>query len=263
MDRNQRRAVNEFKSVCDISDAKAVTFLRRTGWDVQAALNEYLTSPDYGEESSRAPTANSKAIAELFTRFKDADGELIGPEGMMRFCEELGVEPSDPVMLVLAWRFGAEYACEFKRKEWIEGMTKLGADNMAALKGKLASLRSLLSQPDAHREVYVFAYKFSREKGQRTLSTDTSVALWQLLLADRYDHLDDWIAFLKARNVTTISLDTWSLFYEFIQTIQPDFSNYDVDGAWPVLIDEYVEYVRGKTVRVGAEGEAAAAEGPR
>ena len=28
-----------------------------------------------------------------------------------------------------------------------------------------------------------------------------------------------------------------------MQTVDPQLSNYDVDGAWPYLIDEFVEYL--------------------
>lgn len=30
------------------------------------------------------------------------------------------------------------------------------------------------------------------------------------------------------------------------QSIKPDFSNFDDNGAWPYLIDEFVEYVNEK-----------------
>jgi len=31
-----------------------------------------------------------------------------------------------------------------------------------------------------------------------------------------------------------------------VQQIKPDFSNYDDAGAWPYLMDEFVEYMRKK-----------------
>ena len=40
-------------------------------------------------------------------------------------------------------------------------------------------------------------------------------------------------------------MDEWNLFLQFFQTIKPDCSNFDDDGAWPLLLDEYVEWRTG------------------
>jgi len=34
-----------------------------------------------------------------------------------------------------------------------------------------------------------------------------------------------------------------NVFFVFLQTIDPQLSNYDDEGAWPYLIDEFVEYL--------------------
>eukprot|EP00064_Thunnus_orientalis_P020816 superscaffoldBa00005945_g20964 len=36
--------------------------------------------------------------------------------------------------------------------------------------------------------------------------------------------------------------DQWYNVLEFSRTINTDLSNYDEDGAWPVLLDEFVEW---------------------
>jgi hypothetical protein len=67
--------------------------------------------------------------------------------------------------LVISFHMGAEYMCEFKKAEFINGMVKMGCDSLDKLRKRLPELRAELAQEERFREVYNYAYMFSREVG--------------------------------------------------------------------------------------------------
>jgi len=172
--------------------------------------------------------------------------DTIGPEGVEKLCKDLGVDPEDTVMLVLAWKLQAETMGFFTFHEWSKGMLSIDCDSTAKLKARLNGLKSLTSDSTTFKKIYRYAFDFCRNQDQRTLDIDTAVTMMHLLLDGSWPLLDDFLEFLQNSKYKVLNRDQWCNVLEFSRSINADLSNYDEDGAWPVLMDEFVEWYRLK-----------------
>ncbi|CAG0915151.1 unnamed protein product [Notodromas monacha] len=202
---------------------------------IQAAFQRVARSGDF---SQRRCTA-------WFHEYTCGAGTSLGPDGMEKFCQDLGVEPENIVMLVLAWQMNASQMGYFSEPEWIFGLSRLGCDSITKLRGRLGFLRDILSDPENFKSIYRYAFDFARNKNQKNLDLDTAKGMMALLLAKIWPLHEQFQQFLDfQKHYKVINRDQWCNILEFSRSIKPDLSNYDEDGAWPVLLDEFVAWLK-------------------
>ncbi|XP_073518220.1 DCN1-like protein 5 [Phyllobates terribilis] len=184
---------------------------------------------------------SSKKCLAWFYEYAGPD-EIVGPEAMEKFCEDIGVEPENIIMLVLAWKLEAESMGFFTKEEWLKGMTSLQCDCTEKLQGKFDYLRAQLNDNTAFKNIYRYAFDFARDKDQRSLDMDTAKSMLALLLGRTWPLFSVFFQYLEQSKYRVMNKDQWYNVLEFSRTVSADLSNYDEDGAWPVLLDEFVEW---------------------
>jgi len=221
----------------------AARCLKKNNWNIHQALEAFWERPDAYAPS--APPCDMDALTALFEKYKESEEEAIGLDGLIALCGDLDVEPTDVRMLVLCFNLKVTSAVHWPRAEFIGGMANLGCDSVEKIKSSFAGMEGELQDAGRFKEFYSYAFDVSRRDGQKVLELETAIALWRMLLHDKFIHLERWCAYLETEYKKSINRDAWLLLLDFARTADASMANIDLDNsAWPIVIDEFVEHFR-------------------
>jgi len=250
----QRDKVKRFVSFTQTSEQLAIHCLSQHDWKLELASDAYFQNPDtYWREAMGgskgggvASAVDKKKIEQLFNKYRDPhDSDKMVAEGIYRFLQDLSLSPDSRLVLVMVWKMKAATQCEFTREEFVSGMHEMGVDSLDKLKSKLNSIENeILRDGVKFRDLYIFSFSYAKNPTQKGIELEMAIPYWNILLHGRFPLLSLWAQFLTEQHKRSIPRDTWVLLLDFCQTINPDLSNYDEEGAWPVLIDDFVEWCR-------------------
>uniref|UniRef100_A0A6B2LFK6 Defective in cullin neddylation protein n=1 Tax=Arcella intermedia TaxID=1963864 RepID=A0A6B2LFK6_9EUKA len=233
----QRDAVNTFISFTHSSEARAVQYLNAAKWNVEGAVDVYFSNPPPPEKTK----FDENSIAKLFQNYSGG-AENIEQDGIERFFKELNVDMTDVVSFAVLWQFRAKSPNQLTKQEFVDGFKRLQCSNLNDLKSKIRGIKKDLEDENIFKEFYIYMFDFTKGN-KKTLDLPVALYLWETLLTNKFPHLKNWIAFIQEHHKKAINKDTWILLLDFSKI---NLNEYDADGAWPSLIDEFVEYVKQK-----------------
>nr|GLL21332.1 DCN1-like protein 5 [Ipomoea trifida] len=214
-------------------------------------------------------------VDKLFHTYANDLSGLIDPEGIEIMCSHLGVAHTDIRMLILAWKMQAGRQGYFTLEEWRNGAKELKADTIENLKKAFGQLEEELDKlyevyflpssalnsflvlflqlesPSNFVDFYAYAFQYClTEHNQKCIETEIVCVLLDLVLGPRFQPqvaaLVEYIQIQKDYKV--ITMDQWLGFYRFLSEISfPDFTNYDEELAWPLILDDFVDWMREKS----------------
>ncbi|GMH33844.1 hypothetical protein BSKO_01678 [Bryopsis sp. KO-2023] len=111
-------------------------------------------------------------------------------------------------------------------------------------------------EPHTFTILYRLIFFIGRDPGRKFLPIDRAIRAWEILLRGRFRLLEKFVRFVQLGTKTMIAEDTWRQVLDFSRQVREDLSNYDPSGAWPVLLDEFVDHLcrHKKRTRRRSEG---------
>ncbi|KAJ3881426.1 defective in Cullin neddylation protein 1, partial [Lentinula edodes] len=265
--------IASFCSVTGASYKDAKKFLEKHK-RLDAAVDAYYSNPNSFATSTKPQTSapSTSKLNASFDEYKDPDSEDITINGTIKLCEDLEKDPEDVVLLAVAYELKAPEIGRWTRKGWVDGWKANGCDSLPAMKNAVARFGHQLSTDSAYfRKVYLYTFDLGRTDGARSLAMETAQAFWSLLIPHglkggalshisstdsdddvdmngaegwRPEYTDWWFEFLNEKGGKGVSKDTWSMFLDFMRSIDAKFEKYDMEAAWPSTIDYFVEFAK-------------------
>ncbi|KAH9977348.1 DUF298-domain-containing protein [Lactifluus volemus] len=246
--------------------------------DVVAPSSDAKKVPSDAAKTEAYTEQQAKA---LFSQFADDDSpNVIGAEGFERLCNEIQVPLDGAMPLLLAWQFESGEMGKISKEEWMCGTSALQVSSLSSFTIVLNDLNNLivLGKPTARpsnshvksqrgavynksryegyavdarkafSSFYSFCFALAKPESSRNIDMETACALWSVVLAPQFPLITDVIEFINTTgNYKGVNKDLWSMMLEFCRDTQQDLSNFEADGAWPTVIDDFVRWKNAKT----------------
>ncbi|XP_010245549.1 PREDICTED: DCN1-like protein 4 isoform X2 [Nelumbo nucifera] len=223
---------------------------RKTGPANPASSMNSSATDIFRSASSKAIIKELERIDHLFNLYANRSSGMIDPEGIEALCSDLEVDHTDVRILMLAWKMKAEKQGYFTLDEWRRGLKALRADTISKLKKALPELEKEVRRPPNFVDFYSYAFRYClTEEKQKSIDIESICQLLDLVLGSQFHpQVDMLIDYLKTqKDYKVINMDQWMGFLRFCNEISfPDLSNYDPDLAWPLILDNFVEWMIAK-----------------
>jgi hypothetical protein len=170
----------------------------------------------------------------------------------------------------MAWTMGAARMGFFTRDEFEGGLRSLGASDAASLAAALPRAAGPTADPAGapFRSLWDFAFGYLlTEDRQKVVDVPTAAAMAGVALPPGSPHASTLSAFFAdaaaAGNVggglSVVTRDAWQGLGRFIGAHPSPAAalaeGHDADGAWPLLVDSYVEWLAGHPAAVAKASE--------
>jgi len=219
---------------------------------------------------------SSQRAQELFKTYADNDDpNAIGPEGFEQLCNDANMPMDGARPIIFAWQFGAKEMAKISKEEWIGGTSTLRISSIPLLTLSISELENLLiygkpavkvgvkkdqeydrssylscvaDTKAGFQKLYQFSFSLAKPEASRNIEMETSVAFWTVLLVPKFPIMKEVLEFITEKGTyKATNKDLWTMMLEFCETVKPGLQDYEADGAWPTLLDDFVIWKKSRS----------------
>jgi len=118
----EKKAVTQFKSVTGATEAVAKEVLKKNGWDLEQAIDQFYATNR--KDTAAAPKkVDVSKLDKLFSKYAGSgnDKDSMIEEKLAEFFRDMGTDPEGATTLGVAWKLKCKTLGEITRKEFVEG----------------------------------------------------------------------------------------------------------------------------------------------
>ncbi|KAF3936094.1 hypothetical protein ABW20_dc0107888 [Dactylellina cionopaga] len=198
----------------------------------------------------------------------DEDPSQIEISGIVKLLEDLNVKFESAAIYILCWKLELPAMGSIPKQKWIDGMNKHNLKNNTQLLKTLATwlqeTKPTTAPSSSFLAFFKYMFQFSKATPEtRSVALDSTIAVFTFLLdpltydlkydpdtagalgpdVHPYPHTPAFLEFLTEKQpVKVINKDQWESFVPFNNSVEYGLGNYNPEGAWPGLYDQYVDW---------------------
>ncbi|KAF9533520.1 Cullin binding-domain-containing protein, partial [Crepidotus variabilis] len=220
------------------------------------------------KKAGKVEPYTAQRALDLFNTYADPDAsDTIGPDGFQQLCEDAGMPMEGARPLIFAWQTDSPEMGKITKDEWVKTMSTFKIASMPGISIAMSELEELLftekapknagkdydkaafnvhaaNPKAAFQKLYMFSFSLVKPEQSKNIDMETSVAFWTALLVPKYPLMSEIIDFINEHkgSYKATNKDLWSMMLEFCETVKPTLQDYEADGAWPTLLDDFVAW---------------------
>lgn len=242
-------------------------FLNQSGGRLDLAIDNYynqqsrnhnLTNNNNNNNISgsqpltKISTQAVEKLNKIFDKYAEqSDNDKMDIDNTIHYFNDLNIDAENDVKAIItAYILESPSTGVFYRKPFVKNWGKL---NVSSLQDMNTYLQNAKFNNQLMNQVNKFAFKYALEEGERKLPIEDAVALWRIIYKDELlkekevpttasKFINDFIADGHSGR-TTINMDEWNMSRPFFQIPLDELSQLDESAAWPVLMDEFVDFL--------------------
>jgi len=226
-----------------------------TDKELEALAKLFAKYKDIGNQALIEEKNSKKSKEEEDEEDKGADIEFdnqikdsIHGAGMLELQKDLGIsDDDDPTTMIIAWKLKTETVWEISRDEFMNGFTIFGCASIDKIKAKAKEwVDETKKKEQDFKHFYNFVFDYLKED-KKILLLEEALVAWGIVLKDRrWTMWAEFEEFLKEEDKKAITRDAWQQLWHFMKAYPKDLSEYDAMSSWPIIFDEFVEWMEAK-----------------